>query len=62
MNNVIKYYRKRIYGRWCSYPTDHLQRVALKELTEKQSLSDEHIRCLKDLGFIFEEVTEPTKE
>lgn len=56
MNNTIKYYTKRVYGRVCNYAIDPIQAKALKTLTEKQSLSGEHIEALKQLGFFFEQV------
>jgi hypothetical protein len=59
MTNIIKYYNKQVYGRDCNYVIDKDQAEAIKTLTEKQSLSRDHIEALKKLGFFFEQVIDP---
>lgn len=56
---IIKYYRRRAYGRAESIPTgDHAE--AVKTLTRRKTLTDTDMQALRSLGCAMKKVKDPT--
>lgn len=58
-NNIIEYYRDRVYGVVKFYIKDQKIAHAIQCLTSRVTLSENDMSALKSLGFDFKEVLSP---
>lgn len=58
-NNIIEYYRDRVYGVVKFYIKDEKTAEAIRTLTARVTISESDMKALKVLGFDFKEVLSP---
>lgn len=61
MPNIIKFYRKNVWGNELKYVADPITAATITSLTGQKTLSEQQIKSLTALGLSFEEVLPPTK-